>query len=92
MSAARGVSNEFSSKLYVVVFSALLSLCGFGLYQFVDSVRARVLVLEGRDEGRGERIVKTEESFKWVSIELARLSAETQKVNDKLDRILSQNR
>lgn len=94
-----GLSNELFNKLFVVIIGALIGICSFGLNRTIseldeksEALSRRVDVLANEGEERTERIIRIEESFKWISAELGRLNAEVGKSNQKLDQLIDRNR
>lgn len=91
--------DGFTSGLLLLGLSILFGVCGFSLKREIarlDSDRAAIIA-DVRAGGsiaaaQNERLIRAEESFRFISSELARIAENLEKTNQKLDRLLTQNR
>lgn len=94
-----GVSRELFDKLFVVVIGSVLGVCAFGLNRLLseidkkyDGLETRIGALATRGDIQGERLIRVEESYKWISAELTKLGSDIGQVNNKLDQLIEKNR
>lgn len=93
------VPDAFSSGFVLLALGLFFGICGFSLRREIsriDADRASLVAdlksLDARTVNQNDRLIRVEESFRFISAELARIGANVDRSNQKLDKALAENR